>query len=136
MNLERRRMEFAELFILHIFLYNHSLFFSYYRLANLLRDDEQRYVAEFEAMKDTPEKQRDFEKQLCYQVEKTRRRCLELKQKREMEDRAISAAIMDRKFQFAFHCRNYASKRFTLTIILFLSFRSHYLETRVMKFVP
>ena len=126
MNLERRRMEFAELFILHIFLYNHSLFFSYYRLANLLRDDEQRYVAEFEAMKDTPEKQ----------MEKTRRRCLELKQKREMEDRAISAAIMDRKFQFAFHCRNYASKRFTLTIILFLSFRSHYLETRVMKFVP
>ena len=94
MNLERRRMEFVDLFILHPGFQYICFFFSSSRLANLLRDDEQRYVAEFEAMKDTPEKQ----------MEKTRRRCLELKQKREMEDQAISAAIMNRKFQFAFTC--------------------------------
>ena len=74
------------------FLLPLSVTFPVYRLANLLRDDEQRYVAEFEAMKDTPEKQ----------MEKTRRRCSELKAKREKEDQEKSAAIMDRKFQFAF----------------------------------
>ena len=62
-----------------------------FRLATLLRDDEEKYVAEFEEMKDTPDKQK----------EKTIQRCLELKAKREEEDRAKSAAIMDRKFQFA-----------------------------------
>ena len=66
------------------------MYYFIFRLANLIREDEQRYMAEFEQMQDSPEKQK----------EKTRARCLELKQRREEQDRAKTAAIMDRKFQF------------------------------------